>query len=285
MFKHKTGLKPLQVATRRQIISVILPLAACFTASVACSNLALVHCNAAFAEMMSGATPLCLVWINVVGGKGFNLQLLWPVLMVVSGVCMCVSGEVHFTRVGFILICSACSFRACKQYLQGKIMEHNTDVGTLEPIELLAYMSLPCFLMMFGLGFLIEGVQPYLELRSEFGPKIAMSIGVTVVNALILNTANNFAIRDLGAMGCTLAGQLKSILLFLGAAALLNEVIQKQQIAGYCLVTCGVYFYNRIDKKFRDGDRIENKRDLEALHEKVSEALKEDETEKMPFVK
>merc|ERR1719161_2892759 len=102
-FGHKTGLKPLQVATRKQIIWVILPIAVCFTASVACSNLALVHCNAAFAEMMSGATPLCLVWINVVEGKGFNLQLLWPVMMVISGVCMCVSGEVHFTRVGFIL--------------------------------------------------------------------------------------------------------------------------------------------------------------------------------------
>merc|ERR1719161_1899380 len=103
-------------------------------------------------------------------------------------------------------------------------------------------------------------MEPFQNLTWE----TSIAVGVTCINAMVLNVANNYVIRDLGAIGCLLAGQLKGILLLMGAAVLLGEVIQRQQIAGYFLIASGVYFYNSMDKRIKD----ENKKDLAALQEK-----------------
>lgn len=285
-FKQKREGTPMAVPTRRQIGTVILPIAISFAASVGANNLALVHSNAAFAEMIGGAAPLCVMWINVMEGKGFHWHLLSPVLAVIAGVCFCVHGELKFTRLGFGLISTATFLRAYKSSLQHRIMEQNTDIGTLEPVELLAWMSIPCFSMMSVLGLLTEGLDPFRKLHSSEGLRIGMAIGVTVVNACVLNVANNFVIRDLGAVGCLLAGQLKGILLLMGAAVLLGEVIQRQQIIGYLFIAGGVYFYNKMEKNIKDEFK-KNKKELEAVQRKVSEALKEgheEDLEKIPLV-
>merc|ERR1719235_1939196 len=140
--------------------------------------------------------------------------------------------------------------------------------------------------MMSILGLLTEGLDPFRKLHSSEGLRIGMAIGVTVVNACVLNVANNFVIRDLGAVGCLLAGQLKGILLLMGAAVLLGEVIQRQQIIGYFFIAGGVYFYNKIEKNIKDEFK-KNRKELEAVQRKVSEALKEgheEDLEKIPLV-
>merc|ERR1719172_210819 len=102
-------------------------------------------------------------------------------------------------------------------------------------------MSPACVVLMAVWGYFTEGVEPFTKLSLE----TSMAIGVTCVNACILNVANNMVIRDLGAVGAMLAGQLKGILLLMGAVVLLGESVQVQQIAGFALIAGGVYFYNR----------------------------------------
>ena len=74
---------------------------------------------------------------------------------------------------------------------------------------------------------------------------LLLAIGLTCVNACILNVANLFVIRDLGAVATTLAAQLKGILIILGGVAMLGEVVQAQQIGGFGIILGGVYWYNR----------------------------------------
>merc|ERR1719359_958354 len=106
-------------------------------------------------------------------------------------------------------------------------------------------MSPPCLAIMLVWGGLTEGFEPIVMLGQGKGLEISLAIAVTVVNACILNIANNFVIRDLGAIGCLLAGQLKGILVLMGAVVLLGEVIQHQQIIGYFVIASAVYFYNK----------------------------------------
>jgi len=269
MCRHIAGQKRMPVPTMQQMTKIILPIALAFAASVGANNIALVYCNAAFSEMISGAAPLCVIAINMCEGKAFDMRLLWPVLAVVAGVCMCASGELKFTWIGLSLVFLACFLRAFKSNLQHKILDHQTQEEKLEPVELLAWMSPPCLLVMAIWGGATEGFAPIVQLAGGKGLEITMAIGVTCVNACVLNVANNFVIRDLGAVGCLLAGQLKGILLLMGAFVMLGEIIQLQQIAGYVCIVAGIFFYNRVEKDIKDAMTKGLKADIENVQEKA----------------
>jgi len=263
------GQKRMPVPAMKQLSHIILPIAIAFAASVGANNIALVYCNAAFSEMIGGAAPLCVICINLCEGKGFDMRLLWPVLAVIAGVTLCAVGELKFTWAGLLLVFLACFLRAFKSNLQHKILDNQIADEKLEPVELLAWMSPPCLVVMVIWGGVTEGLGPIMQLAGGKGLEISMAIAVTCVNACVLNVANNFVIRDLGAVGCLLAGQLKGILLLMGAFVMLGEVIQMQQIAGYVSIAGGIYFYNKIEKDIKDTMTEGFKADIENVQEKV----------------
>eukprot|EP00746_Dinoflagellata_sp_MGD_P021417 gnl/MRDRNA2_/MRDRNA2_14997_c0_seq1.p1 gnl/MRDRNA2_/MRDRNA2_14997_c0~~gnl/MRDRNA2_/MRDRNA2_14997_c0_seq1.p1 ORF type:complete len:350 (-),score=62.43 gnl/MRDRNA2_/MRDRNA2_14997_c0_seq1:14-943(-) len=273
IYKHVTGSRKFVVPSMKQQYSLILPIAVAFAASVGTNNIALVHANAAFAEMIGGAAPLCIICIAMFEGKPFNLKLVLPIVCVIAGVWWCASGESKFSLFGFLLLFLSTFLRAYKSHLQYKTMEdYEQGQERLDPIELCGWMSPPCLAVMLIWGGMTEGFEPIMMLGQGKGLEISLAIGVTVVNACILNVANNFVIRDLGAIGCLLAGQLKGILVLLGASVLLEEVIQPQQIAGYVLIVAGVYFYNQMEKQIKDEAQSDSKTDIADL-------------EKIPLVK
>jgi hypothetical protein len=264
-YKQMTGQKPMPVPSFNQMSRKIVPIAFSFAASVGINNVALVYCGAGFAEMMMGAAPLCVICLNVVEGSGFDMRLLWPVLSVVAGVCMCTGGELSFTWFGLGLIFLANFLRAWKSNIQYKVLENEDPAEKLEPIELLAWMSLPSLALMGTWGVLTEGIEPFSVLTWQ----TSLAIGVTCVNACVLNVANNFVIRDLGPVGCLLAGQLKGILLLMGATVLLGEIIQAQQLVGYVFIAGGIFVYNKMDKEFKDAKAANIQADIESTQEKV----------------
>merc|ERR1719321_383313 len=97
-------------------------------------------------------------------------------------------------------------------------------------------------------SLLTEGVEPWVLLAGENALALILAIGITCVNACILNVANLFVIKDLGAVATQLAGQLKGILIVLGGVALLGEDVQVIQLGGYAFVFAGVFWYNRLDQ-------------------------------------
>merc|ERR1719387_1554661 len=113
---------------------------------------------------------------------------------------------------------------------------------------------------------LTEGAEPFVQMTSEGWLSLVVAIGVTCVNACLLNVANLFVLKDLGPVATQLAGQLKGILVVLGGVAMLNEVVQPQQIAGYTFIIIGVFVYNKIDQKLREEMR---KAERKAIDEKL----------------
>lgn len=60
-----------------------------------------------------------------------------------------------------------------------------------------------------------------------------------------------------------LAGQLKGVMLLMGAVVMLHETVTLQQIVGYVLTAGGVYFYNSTDKHLKDEKASDLKNDIE----------------------
>jgi len=270
MYRQISGHKRMPVPSMKQMCTMIAPIAVSFAASVGASNIGLVYCNASFVEMIGATSPLWVICINLVEGHAFDMRLLWPVLVVIVGACMCAGGELKFTWLGFLIIMASTFLRSFKSNLQQKLMGSQNSEDKLEPVELLGWMTPPCLLTMAIWGGLTEGFEPIVQLASGNGLEISMAIGLTCVNACVLNVANNYVIRDLGAVGAMLAGQFKTVLVLMGASVMLGEIIQTQQIVGYVVTVVGAYFYNSIEKGIRDAKVKDLKEDLEDVQEKAS---------------
>lgn len=267
LFRRQVDRKKIPVPSLQQFC-MILPIALTFASSIGANNLALVHSNAAFVEMVGSCTPICIVACNVAMGKGFDLRLLVPVLVVCFGIALCSSGEIKFSTYGFgLAFVSACS-RAVRSTLQHRILD--SKEVSLDPIELLAWMSPPSILVMLTWSVLTEGAEPFLQLTSEGWFSLALAIGVTCVNACLLNVANLFVLKDLGPVATQLAAQLKGVLVVLGGVAVLGESVQLTQVGGYTFVIVGVFMYNKIDQKLRDELR---RAERKALDEKLQSDL------------
>lgn len=246
LYRRQTDGKPIKVPSAKQFFCMILPTAIAFASGIGANNQALMYSNAGFVEMIAGGTPLCTLLCTAALGKKVDLRLIWPVLLVCSGIVLCTSGELKFSTMGFMLASFACFSRAIKSTLQHALMDtEDASIQALDPIELLAWMSLPSIAIMGTWSVCTEGIDPYARLVGEDALGLLLAIGLTCVNACILNVANLFVIRDLGAVATTLAAQLKGILIILGGVAMLGEVVQVQQIAGFSIILGGVFWYNR----------------------------------------
>eukprot|EP00746_Dinoflagellata_sp_MGD_P012249 gnl/MRDRNA2_/MRDRNA2_126011_c0_seq1.p1 gnl/MRDRNA2_/MRDRNA2_126011_c0~~gnl/MRDRNA2_/MRDRNA2_126011_c0_seq1.p1 ORF type:complete len:424 (-),score=78.25 gnl/MRDRNA2_/MRDRNA2_126011_c0_seq1:9-1280(-) len=261
---------PFPVPTLKEQLTGIVPVAAGFAMGIGFNNMALVYAGAGFVEMIGSTTLLSVVVLTVLMGKRFNLAFTWPLLVVGAGVCMCATGELRFSTLGIMFAFGANFMRALKGVLQQHLLCPDSDSGRtkLEPHELLAWMSLPSMAIMLGWSLAAEGIAPFADFASHthlLG--LIAALIVSCANAVILNISNLFLTKDLGALGVNVAGQLKGILIILGAVAVMGERVQFMQILGYAIIVLGAAWYNNVEKA-----------ELEAVKKEEAPLLKQSKT-------
>jgi drug/metabolite transporter (DMT)-like permease len=245
---QKLSAKKLAVPTAQEFWLMIVPIALAFALSVGTNNMALVFCSASFTEIIAAASPLVTILLVVLMGMPFDTRLIWPTIVVVLGCVLSVSGELHFSGVGFALVIVAVIGRSLKTTLQQKMMtEESRD--KFDPVALLAWMCIPSALVMVCYSLCVEGSAPFLMLTTGSNRRgLILAILLSCVNACILNLSNLFCVKDLGAVGVHLVAQTKSVLTILGAVALFNEVVTPLQILGFAAVLSGVYWFSAAGK-------------------------------------
>lgn len=253
--------KPIMAMTVKQQLCILWPIAAAFAINIGANNLSLVYLSAGFVEMINSACPLGVIAITLAMGRHFNFDLTWPVVVVCLGIAMCTTGELRFSFIGFWLAVFATFLRALKNQLQGMLMDgEDPNVPCLDPIELLAWMSIPSLLIMLVWSIATEGIDAWTPLVAANAFGLNVAILVSSLNALVLNVFNLYVIKDVGALGITIVGQLKGILIILGGVAMLGESVQFMQLAGFGIVVGGVYWYNNVEKaakqKQLDAERL-----------------------------
>lgn len=235
-----------------QFLCMILPIAMSFVLSIGASNVALLHSNAAFVEMVSSSTPVFVVLGAVLWGRGFHARLLPPVLVVCLGLALCAAGELRFSVAGFMLAFLASILRASKATLQAALLDpaakDDQDYVVLDPVELLAWMSLPSIAIMAVWSCITEGSKPLERLREADGRlPLVVALGLSCTIACSLNLLGLVVLQDLGPVGAQIAGQLKAVLTVLGGMALLKEIVGPLQPLGFAAVLAGVLWYGRQD--------------------------------------
>lgn len=179
-------------------------------------------------------------------GKPFHLTLLPPLLLVTVGLALCAYGELVFSTLGFVCVFVGCLSRAAKATLQQALM--TSDDVKLGPLEMLVWTSIPCLVIMTVWSLLSEGLEPFYAVNKV---STVTAILITIVNALILQLAALYVLKELGAVAQQLAGQLKGLLSLVGSVAAFGEEITLMQFFGYGCIISGIYWYNRKDLEIK----------------------------------
>merc|ERR1719183_2190146 len=93
----------------------------------------------------------------------FNFLLLMPIMLVVLGCVVSVSGEIHFSPAGLGLLLLSVACRGLKGVLQQKLMTGATK-EKFDPVTLMAWNCLFSFVLMVVYTIATEGIKPVIVL-------------------------------------------------------------------------------------------------------------------------
>lgn len=217
-------------------------------------NIALVTTSTSFVEVISAAGPIVTAVMMLLMGKPFHLTLVVPCLIVFLGCAFCSKADPTYTLLGFLLAAGANVPRSLKAMLQQFLMQREDARTEFSPLEVLAWTCVPSSFVMLSASLLQEGASPYFAFRSMERSQVWQLLGAILLscaNACILNSANLFVIKDLGAVGAQIVAQTKTLLVLIGGVSVLGEQVPRMEIAGSVLVMIGVFMYNDMEARFR----------------------------------
>lgn len=243
--------RPISVSA---FFGMVVPISLAFSLSTCLNNEAIAISSANFVELAGTAGPLCTAFVAFAMDDPLPTMLYVPLLVVTVGLGICVSGDVKYTHAALWLVSGANLLRSVKSILQQILMNGKRRGGghvqasevRLDPLELLAWMSIPAFTQAAAWSVISEGSRPVDRLQdgNDTLPLVA-SILLTCAQATVLNVFSIWAVKDLGALGAQLAGNLKGALALLGGVAVLGEPVAMSQIVGFVIVLFGIAWFSR----------------------------------------
>jgi len=241
-YRQLTTGQKITVPTIHTLTTGLGPVALVFALSIGCSNLSLLHGNAHFFETMSSLNIPVTFTLGAVIGKPTNIKLIPPLVLVAVAIAVVAFDEVKFALLGAVFVAAGVIFNAFKAQLQSLLMSPGAMTQVFDPVELVCWTSAMTCVIMLLWSLINEGIAPW-EQFNNIG--VWCAVGISCVNAVILNNAGLFVLKELGPLGQQIIGEMKGILACLGAVAVFGEIITIQQIMGYGLVVVGAQWYNR----------------------------------------
>lgn len=227
----------------------IFPISVAMVLSIGSNNMALVSVSAAFTEVVGATNCLITIALVLLLGLPFDRVLILPVSVVAIGCSISTLGELNFSSLGLMLCLLSNVCRSVKVTLQQKLLTGETR-NKFDPCALLFWISIPCSAVMFVLSLLTEGIAPYSRItgctHGEMS-SLLLAIVVSCANAGILNLAQLFVTKDLGAVGSQLVAQAKTVLTVLGGMVFFGEVMTMLEIFGFTLALAGVATFSWLE--------------------------------------
>jgi hypothetical protein len=227
------------------------PVAILFAASLGCSNLSLLYTNTHFYEMLTPLNSVTTFGLGLALGQNRDSwqALVAPLVLVTLSVPIVSTGELNFSALGLAVSLLGILFRACKAQLQTLLMSAGAMSQSFDPVELLCWTSLLCFIIMTIWTLVAEGLAPYQAIANV---QVITAVLISCACAVVLNLSQLTVQKSLGPVAQQILGGLKGCLATLGAVAAFGEVVSLQQIVGYSFAIIGVAWYNHADKEFKE---------------------------------
>merc|ERR1719379_1412641 len=96
LHRRATEGKEITIPTMETFYKGIGPVGLTFALSIGFANRGLMYTNTHFYEMIASTSMLVTAGVGVLMGKGFNLKLLPPLMVLTTGLCIVSFGELSF---------------------------------------------------------------------------------------------------------------------------------------------------------------------------------------------
>mmetsp|Transcript_69285 Transcript_69285/g.122780 ORF Transcript_69285/g.122780 Transcript_69285/m.122780 type:complete len:404 (+) Transcript_69285:30-1241(+) len=244
----------LLIPSRHQLSRLILPVSFLVSSSLVFNNMALAYSNVSMVEAIGATTPVYGAVLSLTVGRNLDKGLLLPLGLICGGVMLGVSSDLTFSLSGVALAILAAFVRACKSVMQFELMAPKEDLEepVLDPMSVLAWMSLPSGILLLAWSGCSEGDEPFKSLISNINGPLVIAVGTSCVNACVLNLTALFVVKDLGVVASQVVGQLKTILVVLGSVALLGDQLRLLQVFGLSIAFLGISWYNARERALKD---------------------------------
>merc|ERR1719443_521789 len=249
LHRRATEGKEITVPSPETFYKGIGPVALSFALSIGFANRGLMYTNTHFYEMIASTSMLVTAGVGILMGKGFNLKLLPPLVVLTLGLCVVSAGELQFSLLGFGCIFFGTIMRATKVQLQSVLLSADSNMTVLDPIELTVWTSTVCFSIMMVWSLVAEGFQPFVQIMDI---STLLAVLITAAAATVLNIAALFVLKEVGPVAQQIVGNLKGVLACMAAVATFGEQITLQQGIGYSIVVCCTFWFNRTDAAIKE---------------------------------
>jgi hypothetical protein len=228
----------------------IIPTSCLFSASIIFNNWGMSYSSVHFFEMISAATPLATCVVAACFGRPVNSRLLMPLVIVATAFIICFTGEIAFSQTGFLLLVLGNTCRSVRSVLYQLLLTPPVSAPEEEvsPLHLITWVCTVSFPIMAAWSLIHEKQEPYLMMDRS----CVKGLGLTSLLAFALNLSGTYCIKELGAIGAQVAGELSDMTVAMGAMAMFGEIMTSAQALAYMVMCCGITWYTKRDKALQD---------------------------------
>lgn len=235
------GAFPGMASTKGQrslVLKWFVPLGLAFAVSLFFSNQAYLYCSVAFLQFMKEANVIITFLLScLVGLQVINAPRLLLIIMIISGSCVAVTGEMHFILAGFVMQ-AVSQVAECCRAVMGEMVLGGGGLK-LDPLTYTMFVAPTCLVV------LLVGTAATWD--AHIVPAFLRSWHYILPNtmiAFVLNVLVAAIIKEVSAVGFVMAGLCKDIVLVLASWAIAKEPVTGQQFAGFAISIAGVYLWS-----------------------------------------
>jgi len=223
---------------RQDLIRWFAPIGLTFAISLFASNKAYMYANVTFLQFMKeGNVVLAFLISCAVGLQVMNRVKLANVVWIVTFSAFCVSGEMNFVWLGFVVQLVS-QVAECSRVVMGECVLSGASLK-LDPLTYTLFAAPTCLTVLL-LGNLFTW-------DHEIIPRAQQLWHLLLPNALlafVLNVLVATVIKEASAVGFILTGMVKDIVLVVVSSIAFGETVTVEQAGAFVMILMGIVFWS-----------------------------------------
>lgn len=223
---------------RWEVFRWFVPLGALAAITLYCGNMALMWCSVAFVQFMKeGNVVMIFVFSYLVGLQLLSRQRLFTLVWIMLGAALCVTGELHFAMAGFLFQLASQVSDSTRAVMAEWVL--GSKELKVDPLTYTMFIA-PVSLFALVIGNWITWKPAVLIDLQVWWPMIIPNVLV----AFCLNVMIAAVIQKTSAVGLTLTGIIKDMVLVVYSSFVFNDPISGRQWLSFCITITGVFFWS-----------------------------------------
>jgi len=222
----------------KQLYFYLVPIGILFAIMLYGSNRAYLYCSVAFLQFMKEANVVLVFTFSALAGlQVFNRQRLFAMGWIIGGSALCVSGDVNFVFVGFLLQAISQLAETARTVVAELVL--TGDSFKLDPLSFTLFTAPVCLVVL-----IIGNIATW---KSEVLTDMAIWWPWLIPNACLafcLNLTIALVIKETSAVGFIVTGVVKDIALVVFSSMLFHDTIVMKQWLSFVLALSGVFFWS-----------------------------------------